>query len=93
MSAAARELRVMHAITGLVIGRNSSLEEFAQWVCGLAPRGLMEFVPKSDPMTQSHLRGCEDVSERALGECAAIVKVHDLDPTARNVFNFRKLTS
>ena len=81
----------------LVIGRNIPLEEFVRWVCGLAPRGLIEFVPKSDPMTQGLLRDREDVFERydrehfeqALGERAAIVKVHKLEPTTRTIFEFR----
>ena len=82
----------------LVVGRNIPLEEFVQWVCGLAPRGLIEFVPKSDPMTQGLLLGREDVFERynrenferALGERAAIVKVHKLDPSARTLFEFQR---
>ena len=32
----------------IAIGRNIPLEEFVPWVCGLAPAGLIEFVPKSD---------------------------------------------
>ena len=82
----------------LVIGRNIPLEEFVRWVCGLAPRGLIEFVPKSDPMTQGLLRDREDIFERydrenferALREHAAIVKDHILDPTARTVFEFQR---
>ena len=82
----------------LVIGRNIPLEEFVRWVCGLAPRGLIEFVPKSDPMAQGLLRDREDVFERydrenferVLGEHVATVKVHDLDPTARSIFEFQR---
>ena len=82
----------------LVIGRNIPLEEFVRWVCGLAPRGLIEFVPKPDPMTQGLLRDREDIFERydrenferTLREHAAIVKVHVLDPTARTVFEFQR---
>ena len=82
----------------LVIGRNIPLEEFVRWVCGLAPRGLIEFVPKSDPMTQGLLRDREDIFERydrenferALEEYAATVKVHDLAPTARTMFEFQR---
>lgn len=85
----------------LVIGRNIPLDEFVRWVCGLAPRGLIEFVPKSDPMTQGLLRDREDVFERydrenferALGECAAILKVHDMDSTARTIFEFQRAGS
>lgn len=82
----------------LVIGRNIPLEEFVGWVCGLAPTGLIEFVPKSDPMAQGLLRDRDDVFEtydrenfeRALEGCAEIVRVHDLDPTTRTVFEFRR---
>jgi len=83
----------------LVIGRNIPLEEFVRWVCGLAPTGLVEFVPKSDPMVQGLLRDREDIFdrydrenfERVLGENAAIVEIHDLDPTARSIFEFQRL--
>ncbi len=82
----------------LVIGRNIPMGEFVRWVCGLAPGGLIEFVPKSDPMTQGLLRDRDDVFEtydrenfeRALGECAAIVTVHDLYPTTRTIYEFRR---
>ncbi len=83
----------------LVIGRNIPMEEFVRWVCGLASRGLIEFVPKPDPMAQGLLRDRDDVFEgydrenfeRALEEHAEIVTVHDLDPTTRTVFEFRRL--
>ena len=82
----------------VVIGRNIPLGEFVRWVCGLAPRGLIEFVPKSDPMTQGLLRDRKDIFEhydrenfeRALGEQATTVKIHDLDPTTRTIFEYRR---
>ena len=82
----------------LVIGRNIPLEEFVRWVCGLAPRGLIEFVPKADPMVFGLLRDREDIFEaydrenfeRVLGEHAATVKIHDLEPTARTIFEFQR---
>ena len=82
----------------LVIGRNIPLEEFVRWTCDLAPRGLIEFVPKSDPMTQGLLHDRQDVFERydqehfeqALAEHVAIVKVHDLRPTTRTIFEFQR---
>ena len=83
----------------LVIGRNIPLEEFVRWICGLAPRGLIEFVPKSDPMAEGLLRDREDIFERydretferVLGEHAATVKVHDLASSARAIFEFRAI--
>ena len=82
----------------LVIGRNVPMEEFVQWVCGLAPRGLIEFVPKSDPMTQGLLRSRADIFERydrenferALEVRAKIVNAHDLGPNERILFEFRR---
>ena len=82
----------------LVIGRNIPLEEFVRWVCGLAPRGLIEFVPKSDPMAEGLLRDREDIFERydqenferVLGEHAATVKIHDLASSARTIFEFNR---
>ena len=34
----------------LVLGRNLPLEEVLDWLLSLAPRGVVEFVPKEDPM-------------------------------------------
>lgn len=45
----------------LVIGRNIPMEEFIGWVCSLAQRGLIEFIPKTDPMVQGLLRYREDI--------------------------------
>ena len=82
----------------LVIGRNIPLEEFVRWVCGLAPRGLIEFVPKSDPMAEGLLRDREDIFERydqetfewVLGEHVATVKIHDLARSSRTIFEFQE---
>ena len=45
----------------IVIGKNIPIEFFVRWVCQLAPKGLIEFVPKSDPMVQGLLRHREDI--------------------------------
>ena len=82
----------------LVIGRNIPLEEFVRWVCGLAPRGLIEFVPKSDPMAEGLLLDREDIFARydrehfdgALGEHASVVKAHDLPGAGRTILEFQK---
>jgi ribosomal protein L11 methylase PrmA len=36
----------------LVLGRNLPLEEVVEWLLSLAPRGVIEFVPRQDPMAQ-----------------------------------------
>jgi ribosomal protein L11 methylase PrmA len=45
----------------LAIARNVPLGELLDWIINLAPAGIIEFIPKSDPMAQSLLRHREDI--------------------------------
>jgi ribosomal protein L11 methylase PrmA len=45
----------------LAITRNIPLDQLVGWIIDLAPTGVIEFVPKSDPMVQSLLRHREDI--------------------------------
>ena len=45
----------------LAIGRNVPLPAVVNWLIDLAPAGVIEFVPKSDPMVQRMLRLREDI--------------------------------
>jgi ribosomal protein L11 methylase PrmA len=45
----------------LAIARNIPLDQLLDWIIDLAPCGIIEFVPKSDPMVQSLLRHREDI--------------------------------
>lgn len=45
----------------LAIGRNIPLQDIIQWIVGIAPSGVIEFVPKTDPMVQEMLSEREDV--------------------------------
>ncbi|MFH1096543.1 MAG: class I SAM-dependent methyltransferase [Candidatus Desantisbacteria bacterium] len=47
----------------LAIGRNIPLPKLLKWLTDLAPHGVVEFVPKSDPMVQHMLRLREDIFE------------------------------
>lgn len=51
-------LAVIHHIC---IGRNIPLSEAVNWFVDLAPNGLVEFVPKQDPMVQELLSLREDI--------------------------------
>ena len=51
-------LAVIHHIC---IGRNIPLSEAVHWFLDLAPNGLIEFVPKQDPMVQELLSLREDI--------------------------------
>jgi ribosomal protein L11 methylase PrmA len=46
----------------LVLGRNLPLAEALDWLLSLAPRGVIEFVPKEDPMAQLLLAWKPDVA-------------------------------
>ena len=82
----------------LVIGRNIPLDAFVRWVCGLAPRGLIEFVAKADPMVRGLLRHRENIFdgydrhnfENIIITCASIVKSHQLSSTERVIYEFRR---
>jgi hypothetical protein len=45
----------------LVIGRNIPLQEVVNWLVSTAPKGVIEFVPKTDPMVKNMLRERQDV--------------------------------
>ena len=45
----------------LAIGRNVPLSEVVDWLVGMAPQGVMEFVPKDDPMIQRMLMLRDDI--------------------------------
>lgn len=45
----------------LVISRNIPFGQLIDWLIELAPRGILEFVPKSDPMVQQLLSLREDI--------------------------------
>jgi len=45
----------------LAISRNIPLEQLLGWIIGMAPRGVIEFVPKNDPMAKTLLRHREDI--------------------------------
>lgn len=45
----------------MVIGNNVPLENALDWLLSLAPTGVIEFVPKTDPMIQQMLATREDI--------------------------------
>lgn len=45
----------------LAIGRNIPLDRFVDWLVGLAPTGVVEFTPKTDPMVERLLEFRRDI--------------------------------
>lgn len=82
----------------IVIGRNIPIEFFVRWVCGLAPKGLIEFVPKSDPMIKGLLRDREDIFvdynqanlERILRALNKCVGVHEMRSSSRVIYAWER---
>jgi ribosomal protein L11 methylase PrmA len=82
----------------LAIGRNIPLEEVVAWLVGLAPNGIIEFVPKADPMVQRLLRLREDIFDdyteevfvKHLRARAEIVRVVEVSATGRRLFWFAR---
>jgi hypothetical protein len=70
------------------------IEEVVTWLVGLAPNGIIEFVPKSDPMIQRLLRLREDIFDDYSNETfaqhlrarAKIVRVVEVSATGRRLF-------
>jgi ribosomal protein L11 methylase PrmA len=82
----------------LAIGRNVPLPRVAGWLVDLAPAGVVEFVPKSDPMVGELLRLREDIFDgydepqflSALGERAEILETARVSASGRLLVSFRR---
>ncbi len=59
--ASANGVLALACIHHLAISRNIPFGELLEWIVGLAPNGIIEFVPKNDPMVQKLLRLREDI--------------------------------
>lgn len=57
----AQGVLALAVIHHLCIGRNVPLEAAVDWLVGLAPTGVIEYVPKQDPMVRELLELREDV--------------------------------
>lgn len=57
----AQGLLALAILHHLVIGQNVPMDAAVGWLVGLAPTGVIEFVPKTDPMVQGMLMQREDI--------------------------------
>jgi ribosomal protein L11 methylase PrmA len=88
-------LAVLHH---LIIGKNIPLAAAIKWMVDLAPRGLLEFVPKSDSMVQGMLahRGdifpdyTEDNFRKALARVARITSEVKSPTSVRSIFIYER---
>ena len=88
-------LAFLHHVT---IGRNVPLPRAVAWLASLAPSGVVEFVPKPDPMVQRMLSQREDIFpdyhidtfRQALGRHARIVREETVSVSGRTLFEYRR---
>jgi ribosomal protein L11 methylase PrmA len=82
----------------LAIGRNVPLDQLVAWLVALAPKGIIEFVQKSDPTVQQLLALREDIFcdydavrfEAALKSKARIVAAEQVSAQGRTLYSFER---
>jgi ribosomal protein L11 methylase PrmA len=82
----------------LAIANNVPLPRIVEWLLQLAPRGVVEFVPKADPMVQRLLALRADIFPdygeeafmHALSAHAQIVSEATVTGTGRRLFRFER---
>ena len=85
----------------LVIGRNLPLVEVLEWLLSLAPEGVIEFVPKSDPMADQLLTWKPNVApdydldtvRSILCRHARVVSEEVVTSSGRTLFHFARPVS
>ena len=82
----------------IAIGRNIPIDDVNDWLMGLAPRGVIEFVPKQDPMVRELLALWGDIfsdyTEVFFLDCIArrgrIVKTETVARTGRKLIWYER---
>jgi ribosomal protein L11 methylase PrmA len=78
----------------LAIAKNIPLDQLVEWLTTMAPIGVVEFVPKSDPMVQRLLAHREDIFDgydlesfaALLARRGRVVDAHPVSETGRTLF-------
>jgi ribosomal protein L11 methylase PrmA len=82
----------------LTIAKNIPLDQTLEWLTSLAPKGLIEFVPKEDETIQRMiaLKGdifpnySEDKFKQLLEKKAKIVKIQNISSTKRKMYEYSR---
>ncbi len=91
-------LLALALIHHLAIGKNIPLAAAVKWLVGLAPTGVIEFVPKSDPMVETMLQLREDIFDdyseesfvRLLQQNAIVVRAVAVSKTGRRLYLYKR---
>lgn len=95
--AGADALLALALVHHLCLSRNVPLDAAVGWIVGLAPAGVIEFVPKTDPMALELLRLREDVFDdyseagflHALRERAEVLESARISASGRTLVSYR----
>ena len=82
----------------LAIAKNIPLNDVIQWITSLAPKGIIEFVPKNDPTIQSMIKLKGDIFpdynydnfEKILSNSAKIISKKKISKSGRILFSYEK---
>jgi ribosomal protein L11 methylase PrmA len=96
--ASADAVLALALIHHIAISRNVPLDRVLSWLTALAPSGVIEFIPKSDPMVVELLRLREDIFPdyteehfaRCLQQRARIVASETVSASGRKLFVFER---
>lgn len=99
--ASADAVLALALIHHVAISGNVPLDRVLAWLTSLAPRGVIEFIPKSDPMVVELLRLREDIFRdyneeqfvRSLQQRARIVASGTVSASGRKMFAFERTTA
>jgi hypothetical protein len=81
----------------LCIAKNIPLEETIKWMSSIAPKGLIEFVPKNDSTVQKMLSLKGDIfpnySENhffnLLSKFSKVISVNQITDTGRKIYEYK----
>ena len=82
----------------LAIAKNIPLEDVVKWITSLAPKGIIEFVPKNDSTIQSMIKLKGDIFpnynlenfKKLLSNTARITSEKTVSKSGRTLFSFEK---
>jgi hypothetical protein len=89
---------ILALVHHLILGRNVPMDQVVAWLVSLAPRGVVEFVPKEDPMAAQLLALKPDLAadytaegfENALTARARMTRRETVTASGRVLFAFER---
>ena len=82
----------------LSLAKNIPLDEVIMWIISLAPKGLIEFIPKSDETVKKMLEIKGDIFqnyteknfEKYINENGKIISITNVSKSGRKIYEFER---